>query len=128
MWLHSLTNFMVAALLSHGLQRYHSFGLLSTADAQEEEGLKEFSEVVSDKTTKARSVLPNVVIFLADDLGYGDLEGLFGHPTSSTPHLNELAAKSKVFSNFYVAAPVCSPSRYCPLALKNIYLTQNMFK
>ena len=53
---------------------------------------------------------PNVVIFLADDLGYGDLE-CFGHPTSSTPNINKLAENSKVFTNFYVGSSVCTPSR-----------------
>ena len=55
---------------------------------------------------------PNIIIILADDLGYGDLEGEFGHPSSLTPNINALAKNSKVFTNFYVASPVCSPSRY----------------
>ena len=54
---------------------------------------------------------PNILLILVDDLGYGDLEGIFGHPTSLTPNINALAERSKVFTNFYVAAPVCSPSR-----------------
>lgn len=53
---------------------------------------------------------PNVLLLLADDLGYGDMQ-LFGHPTSSTPNLNKLVDTSKVLTNFYVASPVCSPSR-----------------
>ena len=54
---------------------------------------------------------PNIVLFLADDLGYGDLP-FFGHPSSKTPNLNKLSKMSKVFNDFYVASPVCSPSRY----------------
>ena len=54
----------------------------------------------------------NFLIFFADDLGHGDLSGTFGHPTSSTPNLKELGKQSKVLTNFYVASPVCSPSRY----------------
>ena len=54
---------------------------------------------------------PNFVILFADDLGYGDLAGLFGHPTSTTPNLNRLGERSKVLSNFYVAATVSTPSR-----------------
>jgi hypothetical protein len=53
---------------------------------------------------------PNVVIFLADDLGFGDLP-FYGHPTTTTPNLSKLAKKSKVFTDFYVASSVCSPSR-----------------
>ena len=53
---------------------------------------------------------PNVVILFADDLGYGDL-GCFGHPTSTTYNIDELAAASKIFTSFYVGSSVCSPSR-----------------
>ncbi len=53
---------------------------------------------------------PNVVILFADDLGYGDL-GSFGHPYNRTPQIDALAAEGQRWTDFYVAAPVCSPSR-----------------
>ncbi len=53
---------------------------------------------------------PNVVILFADDLGYGDL-GSFGHPYIRTPHLDQMALEGQRWTDFYVAAPVCSPSR-----------------
>jgi len=53
---------------------------------------------------------PNIVVILCDDLGYGDLSS-FGHPKIQTPNLDELAAKGMKLTNFYSAAPVCSPSR-----------------
>lgn len=53
---------------------------------------------------------PNIVVILCDDLGFGDL-GTFGHPLIETPNLDELAADGIKFTNFYSAAPVCSPSR-----------------
>lgn len=53
---------------------------------------------------------PNVVLFFADDLGYGDL-GSYGHPYNRTPNLDALAAEGQRWTDFYVAAPVCSPSR-----------------
>ena len=62
------------------------------------------------RPSQLEDVRPNVVIFLADDLGYGDLP-FFGHPSSKTPNLNKLAKISKIFTDFYVASPVCSPSR-----------------
>ena len=52
---------------------------------------------------------PNVVILVADDLGYGDL-GSYGHPTIRTSHLDRMAAEGIKLSQFY-AAPVCTPSR-----------------
>lgn len=53
---------------------------------------------------------PNIILLLADDMGFGDL-GSFGHPTSKTPNLDKLAHESRVFTDFYTASPICSPSR-----------------
>lgn len=53
---------------------------------------------------------PNIVVILCDDLGYGDL-ACYGHPHIQTPHLDRLAAEGIRFTDFYSAAPVCSPSR-----------------
>jgi len=53
---------------------------------------------------------PNVVVIFADDLGYGDLS-CYGHPTIHTPHLDALAASGMKLTQFYVPAPLCSPSR-----------------
>ena len=53
---------------------------------------------------------PNIVIILADDLGYGDL-GCYGHPSIRTPNLDRMASEGMRFTDFYVAANVCTPSR-----------------
>src|SRR5688572_18590928 len=53
---------------------------------------------------------PNLVVILADDLGYGDL-GCYGHPTIRTPHLDRMAREGLRFTQFYSAAEVCTPSR-----------------
>src|SRR4051812_17827417 len=53
---------------------------------------------------------PNVVVCLADDLGYGDL-GCYGHPRIKTPHLDQLARDGLKLTSCYAGAPVCSPSR-----------------
>lgn len=53
---------------------------------------------------------PNIIIILADDMGYGDLS-CYGHPTIRTPNLDRMATEGMRFTDFYVAAPVCTPSR-----------------
>jgi arylsulfatase A-like enzyme len=53
---------------------------------------------------------PNVVIIFCDDLGWGDL-GCYGNPTIRTPHLDRMASEGQKWTQFYVAAPVCTPSR-----------------
>jgi arylsulfatase A-like enzyme len=53
---------------------------------------------------------PNVVLIVADDLGFADL-GAQGSADMKTPHLDTLARGSAVFTQAYVTAPVCMPSR-----------------
>ncbi len=53
---------------------------------------------------------PNVVLVMADDLGWGDV-GFNGNTVIQTPHLDAMAANGLNFSRFYAAAPVCSPTR-----------------
>jgi len=54
--------------------------------------------------------LPNVVIILTDDLGYGDI-GVFGAKGYQTPRLDRMATEGCVFRNFHVPQAVCSASR-----------------
>lgn len=56
------------------------------------------------------SNLPNVIIFLADDLGYGEL-GCQGNTDIPTPHIDRLAKNGVRFTNGYVTNSYCSPSR-----------------
>ena len=53
---------------------------------------------------------PNVILINCDDLGYGDL-GCYGSTVNRTPHLDRLASEGTRLTDFYMAAPVCTPSR-----------------
>lgn len=53
---------------------------------------------------------PNVILIVADDMGYGDL-GCQGATTFRTPNLDRLAAEGTRFTSFYVAQAVCTASR-----------------
>ncbi len=61
-------------------------------------------------TSLSHAAKPNVILCMADDLGWGDT-GYNGHPVLKTPHLDAMAANGLVFDRFYAAAPVCSPTR-----------------
>ena len=64
---------------------------------------------LASAAAQPRAARPNVVIFLTDDQGYGDLSS-FGHPTIRTPNIDRLAAEGMRLTSFY-AAPACTPSR-----------------
>jgi arylsulfatase A len=57
----------------------------------------------------ASATRPNLILILADDLGYADL-GCYGNTFNETPHLDRLAREGMRFTQFY-AGPVCSPTR-----------------
>lgn len=63
------------------------------------------SSVINENTE-----LPNVIIILADDLGYADV-GFNGSKDIKTPHIDDIAKNGVVFSEGYVSYPVCGPSR-----------------
>ena len=54
--------------------------------------------------------LPNIILIMADDLGYGDV-GYYDNPIVKTPNLDAMAAEAIRFDRFYSGAPVCSPTR-----------------
>ena len=59
---------------------------------------------------KTRDTLPNIVLILADDLGYGDL-GCYGQEIIETPNIDRLAGEGMLFTRFYSGSPVCAPAR-----------------
>ena len=58
----------------------------------------------------SRQTKPNVIVILADDLGYADLSS-FGSTDLQTPAIDRLVAGGLKFTNFYANCPVCSPTR-----------------
>ncbi len=58
----------------------------------------------------AAPAAPNLILFLADDLGHGDL-GVQGHPIIQSPHLDAFAKQGLRLTQCYSASAVCSPSR-----------------
>ena len=53
---------------------------------------------------------PNIILILADDLGYGDL-GCFGQKTLKTPRLDRMAREGMRFTQFYAGCTVCARHR-----------------
>ena len=68
------------------------------------------SPAASSSTDSSTIAQPNIVILYADDMGWGDT-GAYGHPYIKTPSLDRLANEGQRWTDFYVPAPVCSPSR-----------------
>src|SRR5829696_768448 len=58
----------------------------------------------------AKEIRPNIIFILADDLGPGDI-GCYGGKLAKTPNIDQLAKQGTRFEQYYVASPVCSPSR-----------------
>src|SRR5581483_833884 len=53
---------------------------------------------------------PNIILILADDLGWGEL-GCYGQKKIRTPSLDRLASQGMRFTQCYAGCPVCAPSR-----------------
>ncbi len=71
-------------------------------------GCKENAKAVA--TEVLENAPPNIVLIVADDMGYNDL-GCYGNDFIETPHLDRLAKEGIRFTDGYAAAPLCSPSR-----------------
>ena len=67
-----------------------------------------FTHSVSSASTNP--VRPNIIFIFVDDQGYYDL-GCYGATEVKTPHIDRMAAEGTRFTDYYAAAPICSPSR-----------------
>ncbi len=73
-------------------------------------GLSGFSCSSSNQSAISRRKRPNIIVIVADDLGYNDL-GCQGGVEIPTPHIDSIAANGVRFTDGYVTCPVCAPSR-----------------
>jgi len=81
------------------------------------------ARVASSQTSASNLNRPNIVLILADDLGYGELSmypSQSKHGRISTPHLKKLANEGLVFTDAYAGQPVCAPSRGSLLSGKHM--------
>lgn len=69
-----------------------------------------FSLLLSCSVQQKNEQPPNILFIFIDDMGYGDL-GCYGNLNVHTPNIDKLAAEGILFRQFYVNAPICSPSR-----------------
>jgi len=66
--------------------------------------------ITSSQPIQAATGKRNLILILADDLGYGDL-GCYGQQLIQTPHLDRMASEGIRFTQFYAGSTVCAPSR-----------------
>ena len=66
---------------------------------------------VEEAKTDSPERSPNIVVIMADDLGYGDLS-CYGATEISTPHIDQLASEGVRFTSGYCSASTCTPTRY----------------
>lgn len=72
--------------------------------------------------TRTLEKQPNILVFLMDDMGYGDVHALNTHGAGfETPHIDFLLEEGVVFTNAHSSASVCAPTRYALLTGNHVY-------
>ncbi len=73
---------------------------------------------LADRPPPAKARRPNIILIVADDLGYAEL-GCYGQKKIRTPNLDRMAAQGMRFTQNYAGSPVCAPSRCCLMTGKH---------
>lgn len=73
-------------------------------------GCKQKDKGADTEDKLAKATKPNIIIIFIDDMGWSDLSS-FGNTDAQTPNIDQLASEGISFDQFYVNAPICSPSR-----------------
>jgi arylsulfatase A len=87
-------------------------------------GLAMLGPATSSCQENSRARTPNVIIILADDMGYGDVTALNPASRIPTPRLDRLASESLVFTDAHSAGSYCVPSRYGLLTGRYMWRTR----
>jgi len=99
--------FMLNSIATPGVDAQDEFVIVPTPKEMMEK--KATLETIV-RVTEGSKRPPNIVLLFADDLGYGDV-GAYGSKTIPTPHIDALAESGVKFTDAYVTAGTCSPSR-----------------
>lgn len=81
------------------------FSIVLLCSCRKSEIGEEIDEVVIDKNN------PNILVILADDLGYGDIQSFYADSEALTPEMDKLVESGVRFANAYVTSSICGPSR-----------------
>src|SRR6187402_2434423 len=101
----------VIALVPFGLYLFRPFASTEYDFAINKKAVEEKEKFIASAVSIDSTVRkPNIIILVADDLGKTDIS-LYGSPFVHTPNIDSLAIEGVKFTNGYVTAAVCSPSR-----------------
>ncbi len=99
---------IVIGLFCVGLFSFHAAAQGTGSDRKQSHDQRESLEDGTVRTVDGR---PNIIMLFTDDWGYGDLGVFQNRSDVKTPHLDKLSAQGVLFTDAYITAPQCSPSR-----------------
>ncbi len=122
-WWDSTSPFLVnegLSSVSRGDHMMHKLSLAQSKNGKFPILQTSIQESKKNKFVHSDKEKPNFVVFLADDMGWGD-SATYGHSIIKTPNLDNLASQGVKFTQFYSASGVCSPSRSAILTGRTPY-------